>query len=120
MIHTGQVIRQFSLKDQSPQPILSSEHPFAHVPARNGWHVALALFKSPDGQLWRAHTSPIYLTVDDKSTAFKRDTLHRGRWIDKLIGITNQPNHYQRKADHDPIITTYHRAPRACPMPLLR
>jgi hypothetical protein len=110
IVHNGQVIRQIALDGNSPTPVLNSKHHFKHFPSRSGWYAGRAIYESPHGHLRQAHTSPIYLSVDGKPTAFKRDADYMIQWIDKLLEIANEPDRFQSQIDHNEVIGTYQRA----------
>ena len=110
IVHNGQVIRQVVLEGMRANPVLESEFQFIHTPSRSGWYAGRAIYESPKGHLRQAHTSPIYLTVDDKPTAFKNDAEYMVRWIDQLLDIANAPDRFQSISDRDEIIKTYQRA----------
>jgi hypothetical protein len=110
VVHNGQVIRQIALDDSHPNPILKSKHTFKHFPSRSGWYAGRAIYESPQGHLRQAHTSPIYLTVDGKPTASKRDADYMIHWIDQLLEIANQPDRFQSQSNRKEVIETYQRA----------
>jgi hypothetical protein len=77
-----------------PSPVLKETLVLSNKPKRSGWIAARAIFRSPDGRLRQAHTSPIYITVDDKPTASKTDAEVMMRWIDQLLEVSKKPGRY--------------------------
>jgi hypothetical protein len=77
---------------------------------RSGWIAARTLFKSPDGRLRQAHTSPIYLQLDEKPIAFKGSATYMVRWVDRLIGIAEVPGRYRSQVDKKQVLATYAKA----------
>jgi hypothetical protein len=79
-------------------------------PRRSGWYAARALFTAPDGWLRQAHTSPVYVTVDGKPTAFARSAGYMILWVDRLIEIAHQPDRYKSDADLQEVLALYGQA----------
>ncbi|HIG27622.1 MAG TPA: hypothetical protein EYQ50_07395 [Verrucomicrobiales bacterium] len=77
---------------------------------RSGWIAARTLFKSPDGRLRQAHTSPIYLQLDEKPIAFKGSATYMVRWVDRLIEIAEAPGRYRSQVDKKQVLATYAKA----------
>ena len=74
---------------------MESELTLTVSPKRSGWVAARALFRAPDGFLRQAHTSPIYLSIDDRPAASKDDANYMLRWIDQLATIaTSHADHF--------------------------
>ena len=94
LIADAKVIKKNDLKGRVPSPALEESLLLAYRPQRSGWIAARAIFKSPDGRLRQAHTSPIYITVDDKPTALKADAEVMMRWIDRLLEVSEKPGRY--------------------------
>ena len=110
VIHNGRIIRQISLSKLSPNPSLHYEHTFRHYPSRSGWYACRSLFESPPGHLRQAHSSPIYISVDKKPTAFKADAAYMAAWIDRLAAIANEPGRFTNNENHRETLNTYNRA----------
>jgi hypothetical protein len=68
------------------------------------------LFTAPDGWLRQAHTSPVYVTVDGKPTAFVRSAGYMILWVDRLIEIAHQPGRYKSDADLQEVLVLYRKA----------
>jgi hypothetical protein len=98
LVADAKVIKRIDLKDQAPSPILEESLMLAHRPQRSGWIAARAIFRSPDGRLRQAHTSPIYMMVDDKPTASEADAEVMIRWIDRLLDVSGKPGRYSSDA----------------------
>ena len=94
LIYNGKIIRQINLKDREPSSLLKHSIEFALKPQRSGWVAARALFTSPDGCLRQAHTSPVYITVDGKATASKKDAEYMINWLNRLLEVSNKPGRY--------------------------
>jgi hypothetical protein len=100
LIHNGQVINK---SDVSATMFASSSTGYfkqiGFTPQRSGWVAARASFRRSDGTLHQAHTSPMYITVDHKPTAFKKDAEYMIRWIDRIMKVSEQPKRYSSEQD---------------------
>ena len=95
LLYNGKVIKRVNLDDEAPSPVLRESAALGLKPLRSGWVVARATFRSPDGHLRQAHTSPVYVTVDGKPTASKADAEYMIRWIDRLLEVSSKPGRYK-------------------------
>jgi hypothetical protein len=95
LLYNGRAMKTINLRDEAPSPILRETAFMGLKPLRSGWVAARATFKSPDGHLRQAHTSPVYVTVDGKPTASKTDAEYMVRWINRLLEITDKPGRYK-------------------------
>ena len=95
LIYNGRVIKRLNLKDKVPSPVLEESAVMRLKPSRSGWIAARAVFTNPDGHLRQAHTSPVYITVDNKPTASMNDAEYMIRWIDRLLEVSEKPDRYQ-------------------------
>ena len=96
IIHDGRVVAFQALTKVTPDPLVDSELTWTVSPKRSGWIAARALFRAPDGFLRQAHTSPIYLSVDEKPVASKDDAKYMLSWVNRLATIA------KTHADHFP------------------
>ena len=110
VIHNGNVVRQISLSEFQPDPSLRYRSTLSHQPSRSGWYACRAIYESPKGHLRQAHSSPIYMTLDKKPTAFKADAEYMLNWIDQLTAIANEPDRFSSDVDQKEILLTYQRA----------
>ncbi|MBL7187447.1 MAG: CehA/McbA family metallohydrolase [Phycisphaerae bacterium] len=94
LVYNGKVIKRVNLDDETPSPVLRESASMGLKPLRSGWVAARATFASPDGHLRQAHTSPVYILVDDKPIASKNDAEYMIRWVDRLIEVSNKPGRY--------------------------
>jgi hypothetical protein len=94
LIADAKVIKMIDLNNRAPSPVIEETLVLMHSPERSGWVAARAIFRSPDGRLRQAHTSPVYITVDDKPTASTADAEVLIRWIDRLLEVSRQPGRY--------------------------
>ena len=62
-----------------------------------------------DGPNW-AHTSPVYVIVDEKPIRSADDAEYFVAWIDDLIRVVRVRNRYASKADRDQVIKLFRRA----------
>jgi len=99
LIANGEVIKSVDLKSSTPSPVLTESLTTAFSPRQSGWVAARAIFKSPDGHLRQAHTSPVYITVDGKPTASRTDAEYMIRWIDRLLEVSSKPGRYQSDSE---------------------
>lgn len=95
LIYNGKVIKTLNLKNKVPSPLLQESAVMELKPQRSGWIAARAVFTSPDGHLRQAHTSPVYVTVDDKPAVSKSDAQYMIRWIDRLLEVSEKPDRYR-------------------------
>jgi len=110
LIHDGEVIREPRLADQAVSPSPHSSIAVRLEPKRSGWVAARALFKCADGSLHQAHSSPVYITVDKKPTASKKDAEYMIRWIDRILEISNRPKRYASEQDRSEVQAVYREA----------
>jgi len=99
LVHDGRVIRQISLAGQSVSPVLDRRLEGNLTPQRSGWVAARAVYRAPTGRLRQAHTSPVYLLIDGKPIAYRRDAEYMIRWINRITDVSNEPNRYERPSD---------------------
>lgn len=110
LIHNGSVLREISLPPASPSTPIDKTLTSAFTPTRSGWYATQALYQLPTGEFRQAHTSPIYVTVDNKPTAFAKDARYMLRWIDALEKVANQPDRYETDAQRQATLDVYHEA----------
>lgn len=79
-------------------------------PRRSGWYAARALFAASDGWLRQAHTSPVYVAVDGKPTAFADSASYMIRWVDRLTEIAHLPDRHRSDADREEVLALYRKA----------
>lgn len=107
LIYNGKVIKKVLLEDRIPAPILNENIDFELTPLRSGWIAARALFHTVNGYRRQTHTSPIYIQVDDKPTAFKKDAEILIQWVDRLLDISHQPARYSIEEERRQVQTLY-------------
>lgn len=112
LIQNGKIIKNLDLSGRKYRPVLKANISAELRPDRSGWVVARAIFKSPDGRLRQAHTSPIYMIVDGKEIASKTDAEFMIRWIDRLLEISNQPDRYQSDKQRQEVRAIFKEARR--------
>ena len=110
LIANGKVIKKINLRDRLPLPLLKETTAMEFRPRRSGWVAARAIFNSNDGHLRQAHTSPVYITVDGKLTASKRDAEHMILWIDRLLDISKKPGRYQSGSERTEVQVIFQKA----------
>ncbi len=113
LIHNGRIIRQWDLSTFVPNPNLQVRQVMNHTPTRSGWYAARTIFESPSGQLRQAHTSPVYLTIDQKPTAFRGDAEYLLRWTQRLDDIAQQLDRFETPEARQQVLATYQRAREA-------
>jgi hypothetical protein len=111
LVHNGRVVATMSLLDQNPAPILRQTLTYELYPKRSGWIAARALYRAPDGLLRQAHTSPVYVSVDEKPTAFAEDATYMLRWIQILDDIArSQPDRFPSATARQEVLANYEEA----------
>ncbi|MBI4578236.1 MAG: sulfurtransferase [Planctomycetes bacterium] len=111
IVQNGEVIRRVDLTGRQPAPVLKERVEMTVRPQRSGWLAARALFKegAPNNPR-QAHTSPVYVDVDGKPTASKRDAAFMIRWIDELMKVSSRPERYKSDADRQEVQALYRQA----------
>ena len=80
-------------------------------PTRSGWIASRAFYRAPDGLLRQAHTSPVYLLIDDKPTAFAKDATYMLRWIEILATFArDQPDRFPSSVVQQEVLLDYEAA----------
>jgi len=110
LIQDGRVVKFAWLSGEAPARVLDRTITTEVLAVRSGWVAARAIFQSPDGHLRQAHTSPIYLSVDNKPTASRRDAQYMIRWLDRLGEVSNQPQRYHSQQDRAEVQAIYREA----------
>ncbi len=110
LVSNNKVIKSINLKDRLPSPVLEESVVLALEPRRSGWVAARAIFTAPDGRLRQAHTSPVYITVDEKPTASKADAEYMIRWIDRLVQVADKPGRYKTDEERSQVQALYQQA----------
>lgn len=111
IIHNGHVVASRRLPEEMNDSFLDAELKFGMIPERSGWLAARALYRAPDGLLRQAHTSPIYLSVDDKPAAFADDARYMLKWIDQLAQIAESSvNRFPDDASRIEVLAVYGEA----------
>ena len=78
---------------------------------RSGWIAARAFFRAPDGLLRQAHTSPIYVSIDEKPTAYANDARYMLEWIDVLENIArSNPDRFPNRTAQEGVLANYEEA----------
>lgn len=96
IVHDGRIVASRSLSDEPADPAVDATLEYDLSVERSGWVASRALYRTSHGLLRQAHTSPVYLTVDQKPTASAEDARYMLRWIDQLAAIA------QSHTDHFP------------------
>jgi len=110
LVRNGFVVESIDLSKEQPAPVLDRSVTWTIPARRSGWIAARSLFRAPDGLLRQAHTSPLYITVDDQPIASRDDARYMMRWIDRLIEIAHRPDRFPTEADRQAVLDTYARA----------
>jgi hypothetical protein len=110
LVHNGKVIKRISLKDKVPSPVLKQQIELSLTPQRSGWLAARATFTAPDGHLRQAHTSPVYILVDGKPIAFKKDAEYMIGWIDRLLEVNKKPGRYNAESQRAEVEAIFRKA----------
>ncbi|PHS15252.1 MAG: hypothetical protein COA78_05295 [Blastopirellula sp.] len=111
IIHNGLIVASINLLKETPNPTVESELTFKLTPKRSGWIASRALYRAPDGLLRQAHTSPIYISVDEKPTASKEDAQYMLRWVDQLEAFAkSEPNRFPDTQAQQAVLDIYKEA----------
>lgn len=109
LVHNGAVVHSVNLTSQTEMPIRAVAE-FSLKPDRSGWVAARALFRAPDGLLRQAHTSPVYISVDDQPVASAADARYMLRWIQRLEEIANLPDRFPNEDARRGVLEIYAEA----------
>jgi hypothetical protein len=105
------VVASEDLSGESSDSVVKAELELSVTPDRSGWIVSRALFRAPDGLLRQAHTSPIYLSVDDKPVASVDDARYMLRWLEQLASIAKQqPDRFPDADAQQAVLSIYAEA----------
>ncbi len=111
IIHDGRVVASLDMKRIAPDPNSDSKLTFDLTPKRSGWIASRALFRAPDGLLRQAHTSPLYVLIDQKPIASKNDARYMLRWVDILTNIAkSKPDHFPDTETREATLKIYAEA----------
>lgn len=110
LIQNGSVVRDEQPPAMAPGSVLNYSADWMPRWERSGWVAARALLLSPDGRLRQAHTSPIYIIVDEKPIAFRDSAEYMMRWTDRLLEISEIPGRYRSEADRNQVKEVYQKA----------
>jgi len=111
IVRDGIVVATGVLTGDAADPILEAELTMAWKPNKSGWIASRALFRAPDGLLRQAHTSPIYVKVDDQPTTSAEDARYMLRWIDQLRQIaTSDPDRFPDRQVMQQVLEDYDQA----------
>ena len=111
IIHDGRIVASRDLRRESADPSVESKVNFEVFPKRSGWVASRALYRTPHGLLRQAHSSPIYITVDEKPVASVEDARYMLRWIDRLAAIaTSNADHFPDHDARDSVLSIYSEA----------
>ncbi len=113
LVQNGRVVHVEQMSEKKPKPVLKHTSRVSVRPTRSGWVAARAVYRAPDGRLREAHTSPVYVTVDGKPTASKRDAEYMIRWIDRILQVSEKPGRYQSDGDRAEAQALFREARRA-------
>ena len=108
LIQNGRLVASIDLREQASDPVLKSTLVHHVKVERSGWIAGRALYRAPDGLLRQAHTSPVYLEVDRKPTAFAEDARYMLRWIAHLRMIADHTaDHFPDQAAREQVMGIY-------------
>jgi hypothetical protein len=112
IIQNGKIIKSLNLEGQIPSPVLEKEIQMAVVPQESGWLAARAIYFNYNRFVRQAHSSPVYVIVDNKPIAFKKDALILRDWVDKLIQINGKEGRYRSEQEKQEVLAKYKEARR--------
>jgi hypothetical protein len=111
IIHDGRIVASRKLLAESADPIVEANLEFTLAPNRSGWIASRVLFRAPDSLLRQAHTSPVYISVDEKPASSADDARYMVRWIDHLAAIAkSQPGRFPDADARQSVLAIYAEA----------
>lgn len=111
VIHNGRILASFDLLDKDPGSMLFEELSIDLMPQRSGWIAGRALYRAPDGLLRQAHTSPIYIELDNQPIAFSEDARYMLRWINEIERIAqSNPDRFTATGAQEAVLNDYGKA----------
>ena len=106
----GHVILAKDLRGETKSPI-DSELAAAVSIEKSGWIAARGLYRGPDGLLRQAHTSPIYIQIDDQAVRSSVDLRYMLRWIERLTSVAEEhPDWFPDEDSKQAVLDDYQRA----------
>lgn len=111
LVHDGSVVRRVDLSQRPVGEMLDEKLSLELRPARSGWVAARAMYRNAfDGHFRQAHTSPIYISVDGKPTASRRDAEFMIRWVDEILKVSDKPDRYKTPEQRTAAQKQFHEA----------
>ncbi|MCZ6674816.1 MAG: CehA/McbA family metallohydrolase [Verrucomicrobia bacterium] len=111
IVHNGRVVASLNLIKKDPAPVLEEELRHALLTNRSGWIAARVFYRAQDGLLRQAHTSPIYVSIDEKPIANIEDAQYMLRWIEVLEAIAREhPDRFPTKTEQEAVLANYDEA----------
>jgi hypothetical protein len=112
LVENGGIVRREQVDASTGGVAVDRRFAWEIVPERSGWYAVRALYLSPDRRLRQAHTSPVYVSIDDRPIAFRRSAEYMIRWVDRLIEVAGMPDRYHRESDRSEVLAQYWQARR--------
>ena len=111
IIHDGRIVASRNLLRESTDPSVDVTLKFELSPNRSGWVASRALYRTPHGLLRQAHSSPIYISIDEKPAASAEDARYMLRWIDQLAAVaTSHTDHFPDEDARQSVLSIYSEA----------
>ena len=108
IVHNGRVIESDARFTTSQKGVIAKEITSELLPRQSGWIAARALYRAPDGLLRQAHTSPIYIMVDDQPIASAVDARYMIAWVARLIELAEtDPNRFPDNVTKAHVLSDY-------------
>lgn len=111
IIQNGQILASQDLRPRAANPVLEAELRASVTFETSGWIAARVLFRSPDGLLRQAHTSPIYARVEGQPMNSSEDARYMLQWMKRLIDIAeSNPDRFPSVEIQQAVLSTYSEA----------
>ena len=107
IIQNGRILKKIDLSSRIPNPILEEQIECTIDPEQSGWIAARAIYYNPNRFIRQAHTSPIFLSVDNKPVAFKEDAERLIFWINQLIEVNKKKERYASDTERKEALERY-------------
>lgn len=112
LVQDGSVVQELDLSGRSLSTgqTLHVLETWQVTPERSGWVAGRALFRASDGRLRQAHTSPIYVIIDEKPIGRAADAEYMLSWLDRLEEVAEDERRFKTPLDRARLLEVYRRA----------
>lgn len=110
IIHDGKILKKLDLRGKIPGPVLEEQIDFEFKPGQSGWLAARAVYFNQNRFVRQAHTSPVYIVVENQPLRSSDDARQLIGWIDQLMNIQKNENRYRTEKEREEVLAIYMKA----------